>query len=98
MSTTDTASGDLEIIKHDYMILGRMFKALVAQVVVSVLLVRGKVLSSRQILHVGNWLCDLCQQWGFYDHETLSEDQQLLGRDGIHLKNEAEVSLSTGCH
>ena len=55
MSTTDTAPGHLESVKHDDMTLNTMFKGFGAQVIFfSVLLVRGKGLRREQTLQVEN--------------------------------------------
>ncbi|XP_068784552.1 uncharacterized protein [Struthio camelus] len=81
--------GKLETIKQDFRALGMVVKGLGAQVVFSsILAVRGKDgRSSRPIFQVNNWLRHCCWQqgFGFCDHGTLFEDQQLMGRDGIHL-------------
>ncbi|XP_068782230.1 uncharacterized protein [Struthio camelus] len=81
--------GKLETIKRDFRALGMVVKGLGAQVVFSSILpVRGKDRRrSRRIFQVNSWLRRWCWQqgFGFYDHGTLFEDQQLMGRDGIHL-------------
>ena len=74
-----------ESIEHDYMALGVMVKGLVVQVVFSLILpVRMRNLRPGRILLVNGWLQSWYQQQGFsfHDHETLTEDQHLLGLDG----------------
>ncbi|XP_068809548.1 uncharacterized protein [Struthio camelus] len=81
--------GKLETIKQDFRALGMVVKGLGAQVVFSSILpVRGKDgKRSRRVFQVNNWLRRWCWQQGFgvYEHGPLSEERQLLGKDGIHL-------------
>lgn len=47
---------------------------------------KNKVWRSRWILQVNNWLHHWCWQqvFGIYNHVTLFEDQQVIGKNGIH--------------
>jgi len=80
---TGGARGNLESIKSDYRALGVTVRGMTAQVVFSsVLLERGKGVKRMElILHVNNWLHSWCQKqdFGFYDHGTMFQDQCLLG-------------------
>ena len=75
-------------LKCECMTLGVRVKATEAGVPDGFLLnPAGEGLRSGWILWINSCLCCWCQQQGFdfYDHWTLSQDQELLGRDGIHL-------------
>lgn len=74
------ARGNLESIKSDYRALGVIVRAMMVQVVFSILLVRGMDgWRMALILHVKNCLHSCCQKqdFGLYDQRTLLEDQWL---------------------
>lgn len=87
LGTISTARGGLQRIKCDCMALGVRAKDKRAQVVfTSFLSVKDNGLRRNGwILWVNNWLLlyNSCQQQGFSFH--ISEDQGLLGREGIYL-------------
>lgn len=93
--------GKLETIKQDFRALGVAVKGLRAQVIFpSVLPVREKDGRRReQTFQVNNWLWCWCRQqgFGFFDHGTLIEDQELTGREmaSTSLRG-VNVSLLTG--
>lgn len=85
---TNGTKGKLETIRQDFRALGMVFKGLVGQVIFSSILpVRREDGKRRRWIFQVNWRHCWCWQQclGFYNHGTLSEDQQLMERDGIYL-------------
>jgi len=80
---TDTARGNQERIKHDYMAWHTRTRVWGPGGVSFHLLVKGKDLKRRrQIPRAKQWLCSLCQKLrlSFYINRTFYKDQELLGR------------------
>lgn len=89
MDTNSTARGHLVCIKHAYMALGTRGRGIGSQVAFSFFLLTRENCLRRTawILWINNQLQSWCQQqlFRFKKLRTLFEDQDLLGRDRIHL-------------